>query len=109
MAYLAPDDLGRQTDDLAEAALAQLAGHRAEDARPARVLVGVDQHQGVAVEPDIAAVVAAGRPAGAGHDGPDHLAPPHLGAGVRPLYAGPHHRPDARIAAAPAPPHPAGP
>src|SRR5437870_1820748 len=44
------DDLGRQADDLGEAALAQLPGHGAEDARAARVLLVVDQHQGVAVE-----------------------------------------------------------
>src|SRR2546423_1677974 len=53
-------DLAGEADDLAETAVAQLAGDRAEDARPPRVLLLVDEHQGVAVEPHVAAVVAAG-------------------------------------------------
>ena len=64
------DHLGRQADDLPEFPLAQLAGDGAEDARAARVLFRVDQDHGVAVEPDVAAVVAAGRPAWCGRRRP---------------------------------------
>ena len=48
--------LGGEADDFEEAALAQLAGHRAEDAGAARVLLVVNEDQGVAVEADVAAV-----------------------------------------------------
>src|SRR2546421_2819404 len=52
----------RQADDLEEAALAQLAGHGAEDARALGVLVFlVDDDHRVAVEAHVAAVVAARR------------------------------------------------
>src|SRR5438270_7089958 len=55
-------DLGGQADDFQETALAQLAGDGAKDTRAARVLVFlVEQHQGVAVEADVIAVVAARR------------------------------------------------
>src|ERR1700674_3218346 len=40
-------DLRGQADDLHEVALAQLAGHRAEDARAARVVRGGEQHRRV--------------------------------------------------------------
>jgi hypothetical protein len=52
-------DLGSERDDLGELPLAQLACHRAEDARAHRVLVGLDQHDGVPVEADVRAVLAA--------------------------------------------------
>src|SRR5262245_49140752 len=56
------DYLRRQADDLQKASLAQLAGHGPEDACSARVLVFlVEQHQSVAIEADIAPVVAPGR------------------------------------------------
>src|SRR5947209_20583764 len=54
--------LGGQADDLHEVALAQLAGHRAKDARAARVLLVVDQHQRVAVEAHVTAVLPARGP-----------------------------------------------
>src|SRR5262245_8412888 len=60
-ARYALNHLGGQADDAGEAAVAQLAGHRAEDARAARVLLSIDDHHGIAVEADVAAVVAASR------------------------------------------------
>src|SRR5438105_4961584 len=77
------DDLGGQADDLQEAAVAQLAGHGAEDARAARVLLVVDQHQGVAVEADVAAVVAARRLLEADDDALDDVARLDVAAGDR--------------------------
>src|SRR5207247_1023971 len=53
------ENLRRQRNDLHEAALAQLAGHGAEHARADRLVVVVDQHGGVAIEADVAAVAAA--------------------------------------------------
>src|SRR3954462_3802392 len=52
------EHLRSEGDDLHEVALAQLTGHRAEDARAARVVLGVDDHRGVLVEGDVGAVVA---------------------------------------------------
>src|SRR5216117_982910 len=66
------EHLRREGDDLHEVALAQLAGHRTEDARAARIVLGVDQDGGVLVEGDVGAVVAPELLAGAndhrGHD-----------------------------------------
>src|SRR3954452_24891364 len=53
------EHLRSKRDDLHEPAVAQLAGHRPEDARPARVVGLVDDHRGVLVEADVRAVVAA--------------------------------------------------
>src|SRR3954447_5692161 len=53
------EHLRGEADDLHEVALAQLAGHRPEDARPARVVLRVDDHRGVLVEGDVRPVVAA--------------------------------------------------
>src|SRR4029079_3398679 len=53
--------LARQADDLHVVLVAQLAGHRAENARAARIVVVVDDHSRVAVEPDVAAVVQSRR------------------------------------------------
>src|SRR5690242_18179774 len=78
----------RQVDDADEAALAQLAGHGAEDARAARVLLGVDEDHRVAVEADVAAVVAAHRLAGADDHALDHFARLDVAAGDRLLDAG---------------------
>src|SRR5215217_3264287 len=52
------EHLRRETDDLHEVAVAQLAGDRPEDARAPRVVLGVDDHGGVLVEGDVRAVVA---------------------------------------------------
>src|SRR5262249_45760053 len=50
------NDFSREADDLHEVAVAEFAGHGAEDARAARILFRVDEHHGVAVEADVAAV-----------------------------------------------------
>src|SRR5436190_12677421 len=50
------NDLWRERDDLHELLLAELAGDGAEDARPDRLLLGVDEYRGVRVESDVAAV-----------------------------------------------------
>src|SRR4051795_12155420 len=68
------EHLRREADDLHEVALAQLAGHRPEDARPARVVLRVDDHRSVLVERDVGAVVAAARLLGADDDRRDDLA-----------------------------------
>src|SRR5687767_5062858 len=60
-------DFRRQRDDLHEAPLAQLAGDRTEDAGADRLLGLVDDHRGVGVEADVAAVGPPLRPHGA-HD-----------------------------------------
>src|ERR1700760_138542 len=52
------EHLRGERDDLHEPAVAQLARHRAEDARAARIVLGVDDHRGVLVEGDVGAVVA---------------------------------------------------
>src|SRR5260370_10452408 len=53
------EDFGRQRHDLHEAARPQFAGHRTKDAGPDRLALIGDQHGGVAVEPNGAAVGAA--------------------------------------------------
>src|SRR3954449_5360287 len=52
------EHLRRERHDLHEAAVAQLARDGAEDARAARVVLGVDDHRGVLVEGDVRAVLA---------------------------------------------------
>src|SRR2546430_2141653 len=47
-----------QRDDLHELLVTQLAADRAEDAGATRLVVRLDQHGGVLVEPDVAAVRA---------------------------------------------------
>src|SRR3954469_14027085 len=71
---IALEDLRGQGDDLHEVAVAQLAGHRAEDARAPRVVLRVDEHGGVLVEGDVGAVVSPELLAGANDDGRDDLA-----------------------------------
>src|SRR6476469_9854823 len=53
------EDLRSERDDLHVVALAQLAGNRPEDARPARVALRGDEDGGVLVEADVAAIRAA--------------------------------------------------
>src|SRR6185436_11888780 len=67
-------DLRRQRDDLHELLGAQLAGHRTRDAGADRLALLVDQHGGVAVEADGAAVDAAQRERRPHHDGAMDLA-----------------------------------
>src|SRR6266545_986492 len=50
--------LGRERNDLHELLVAQFSADRAEDARAARFAVLADQHRGVLVEADVAAVRA---------------------------------------------------
>src|SRR5690349_19111712 len=56
---MALEHLRGERDDLHEVAIAQLARHRTEDARAARVVGGVDDHGSVLVEGDVGAVLAA--------------------------------------------------
>src|SRR3954470_6776828 len=49
--------LGRERDDLHVLLLAELAGHRAEDTRRPRLARIIDDHHGVLVEADVAAVL----------------------------------------------------
>src|ERR1700759_4613757 len=46
------EHLGSKAHDLHEVLLAQLAGHRPEDARPTRVALRIDDHRRVLVERD---------------------------------------------------------
>src|SRR4051795_3409330 len=71
---MASEHLRGERDDLHEPAVAQLAGNRPEDARAARVVLGVDDHRGVLVEGDVGAVVAAEGLLRAHDDGGDDLA-----------------------------------
>src|SRR3954471_11032990 len=94
------EDLRGERDDLHEPAVAQLARHRPEDARPARVVLCVDDHRGVLVEGDVRAVLAPELLLRAHDDGLDDLA-----LLDRPLRGGLLDRrgddvPHARIAAA---------
>src|SRR3954453_12619500 len=73
-AALILEHLRSERDDLHEVAIAQLAGHRPEDARAARVVLRVDDHGSVLVEGDVRAVVAPELLAGADDDGLDDLA-----------------------------------
>src|SRR3954464_9140720 len=68
------EDLGGQGDDLHEVALAQLAGHRPEDAGAAGVVGGVDEDGGVLIEADVGAVVAPELLLGAHDHGGHHFA-----------------------------------
>src|SRR5687768_4180999 len=65
-AIASSDDLGGQRDDLGELLVAELARHRAEDAGAHRVVVGLEEHDRVAVEADVGAVLS-----------PDFLDRPH--------------------------------
>src|SRR3954470_7398303 len=68
------EHLRREADDLHEVAVAQLAGHRAEDARAPRVVLRVDDHGGILVEGDVRAVLAPELLLRAHDDGLDDLA-----------------------------------
>src|SRR3954469_5677288 len=73
-AALILEHLRSERDDLHEVAVAQLAGHRPEDARAARVVRGVDDHGGVLVERDVRPVLAPELLLRAHDDGLDDLA-----------------------------------
>src|SRR5262249_47771038 len=82
------DHFRRQADDAGKAAIAQLAGDGAEDARAARVLLGIDDDHGVAVKADVAAVVALGRLARADDHALDHVDRLVVSTGQGLLHAG---------------------
>src|SRR4028118_875823 len=65
---------------LPRAGLVGRAGAAAEGAGAARLVLVVDQDGGVAVEPDVRAVLAAGRVAGPDHDAAHDVAGPELAA-----------------------------
>src|SRR5207247_234503 len=82
-------DFRCQTHDLQVAAVTELAGDGAEDARAPGILVFlVQDDHGIAVEADVAAVVAAGRPLDAHDHALDHVARLDVAAGNRLLDAG---------------------
>src|SRR6187399_1874241 len=92
-------NLGRQRNDLHEAPLAQLARHRAEHARADRLVLVVDEHGGVAVEADVAAVAAALLLAGANDHGLYDLALLHRAVRRRFLHRRRDDVAEARVAA----------
>src|SRR3954471_1596870 len=94
------EHLRRERDDAHEAAVAQLARDRAEDARAARVVGGVEDHGGVLVEGDVGAVVAPELLLGAHDDRLDDLALLDRALRVRLLDGGGDDVPHARVAAA---------
>src|SRR5256886_5577047 len=87
------EDLRRERDDLHEVPLAELARDGSEDARPARLVLRVEQYGGVVVETDERPVIAAGILCLAGERRPHAIA--FLDAGVR---DGVLHRRDEHIA-----------
>src|SRR5215212_11455172 len=94
------EHLRGKRDDLHEPAVAQLAGHRPEDAGAARVVLGVDDHRGVLVEGDVGAVLAAELLLRPHDDGLDHLALADGPLRVGLLDGGGDDVADARVAAA---------
>src|SRR5215211_3103853 len=94
------EHLRGQRDDLHEPAVAQLARDRTEDARAARVVLGVDDHGRVLVERDVRAVVAPELLAGAHDDRLDDLALLDRALRVGHLDRRGDDVPDARVAAA---------
>src|SRR3954462_9758657 len=94
------EHLRRERHDAHEAAVAQLARDRAEDARAARVVRGVEDHRGVLVEGDVGAVVAPELLLRAHDDGLDDLALLDRALRVRLLDGGGDDVADARVAAA---------
>src|ERR1700733_10049070 len=73
LVHLHLQHLRGKRDDLHEALFPQLAANRPEDAGSTRVVVGLDDHGRVLVEPDVAAVGAAALLDGANDDGLDDL------------------------------------
>src|SRR3954471_1065475 len=92
------EHLRREADDLHEVAVAQLAGHRPEDARAARAVLRVDDHGGVLVEGDVGAVLAPELLLRAHDDRPDDLALLDGAVRRRLLDRGDDHVADGRVA-----------
>src|SRR3978361_2056424 len=93
------EHLRGQRDDLHVVPIAQLAGHRPEDAGAARVARGVDDHGGVLVEGDVRAVVAPDLLLRAHDDGLDDLALLDRALRAGGLDRGGDHVADVRVAA----------
>src|SRR4051812_2317296 len=94
------EHLRGERDDLHVVAIAQLAGHRPEDARAARVARGVDDHGGVLVERDVGPVVAPELLLRAHDDGLDDLALLDRALRAGGLDGGGDHVADVGVAAA---------
>src|SRR5687768_6556053 len=82
------EHLRSQRDDLHELLVAQLATDRTEDARPARLVVLLDQHGGVLVEADVRAIRATTLLRRADDDRLDDVTLLHARAGHRVLDGG---------------------
>src|ERR1700734_1639141 len=81
LVHLHLQHLRGQRDDLHEALFPKFAADRPEDAGSTRVVVRLDDHGRVLVEPDVAAVGAAALLDGANDDGLDHLTPLDVATG----------------------------
>src|SRR6266850_5869954 len=92
------DHLRSQRDDLHELPLAKLARHGAEDARPLGLFLVVDQHGGVLVESNVAAVLAAHFLPGPDQDRLVHVALLHGRARKRVLDGNHDHVPEHAVA-----------
>src|SRR3954447_12946441 len=97
---MASEHLRSERDDLHEPAVAQLARHGAEDARAARVVLGVDDHGRVLVEGDVGAVLAPELLLRAHDDGLDDIALLDRPVRVGLLDRGHDDVPHARVATA---------
>src|SRR3954466_1805955 len=76
------EDLGSEGDDLGVILAAEFAGDRAEDAGALRIAVLANDHNGVGVKAEVAAVGAAQRGARANDGGLDDLTLRHGGVGA---------------------------
>src|SRR5581483_498392 len=94
------DHFRGERDDLHEVTFAQLAGHRAEDAGAARVLLVREDHRRVLVEANVRSVPAAVGLGDAHHHRSDHIALLHGGVRLRLLHRGNDDVAHARIAPA---------
>src|SRR5687768_798466 len=88
-AHVHLENLRRERHDLHVVALAQLTGHRPEDAGAARAALGIDEHGRVLVESDVAAVGPPELLRRADDHGANHLALLHSGVRQR-LLDGSH-------------------
>src|SRR5262249_15523344 len=100
------DDLGGEGDDPRELLVAQLPSHRAEDAGPHRLVVGLQQDHRVAVEADVGAVAPADLLDRAHHHRPGYLALLHGPVRHRLLDRDHHHVPEGGVALVGAAHHP---
>src|SRR2546427_9792984 len=96
--WLMSDDLRRERDDLRELPLAELARDRAEDARADRILVRLEEHDRVAVEADVRAVLASDLLHRPDHHRASDLALLHGPVGRRFLHGHDHGGPQGRVA-----------